>query len=165
MIGEEKKKRGVKHPHVIVQTLVNKLNQDKLDDIKKFVKPYADGFILKKMHLGRSKEQKESNLYFETDLGEFRREKLGKQGRYYKDMPYCHHISSLVVLSNGQVTQCCFDFDGEVSFGNLLHDDYNKVIKSEHRKEFIKTFFNRTNKLCHKCDFLAGMVQDVYLDK
>lgn len=145
-------------PNIIIQTLVNKYNQNQLKEINDFAKKYADKFVCKKMHLGRNNELIQTNKHFETDIEEYKRENVKDEKMYFKNMQYCPQFNNLVVLSNGELVQCCFDYDAQTSFGNLLREPYKKILKSSDRKKFLQTYFKRTNLLCQKCDFIQDML-------
>jgi radical SAM protein with 4Fe4S-binding SPASM domain len=157
-LKEERDRRGQKKPTIIIQTLVNKYNQGQLKELAEFAKKYADKFVCKKMHFGRSEELVAANKHFETDLAEFKRENVADEKMYYKNMKFCPQFNNLVILSGGQLVQCCFDFDAETSFGNLLHDDYETLLKSPARKKFLRDYFRRSNALCRRCDFIQDML-------
>lgn len=62
----------------------------------------------------------------------------------------------IAVLSNGDVTACCLDGNGTLSFGNIFKRSLNEIISSD---DFIKMKNDlkngkRTNKMCQKCNFL-----------
>ena len=157
-LSEERKRRGGMKPRITIQTLVNKYNQEKLGDIKAFADQYADRYIYKKMFLGKTESVRERNIHFATDLEEFKRDRVNPK-LYLKNMPYCHHLKYLAILSDGEVTQCCFDYEGEGSFGNLIKEPYQKILRSSERKEFVKTYFARTNPVCRKCDLIIDITK------
>lgn len=62
----------------------------------------------------------------------------------------------IAILSNGDVTACCLDGNGTLSFGNIFSDSLSNIISSDSftnmKKELISG--KRSNKLCQKCNFL-----------
>lgn len=158
LLKKERDNRGLKQPSIIIQTLVNRYNQNQLSDIAEFAKIYADKFLCKKMHLGRSQKLEQANQHFETTLGEYKRKNVKDEALYYKNMDICPQFNNVVILSNGHMVACCFDYDGQVSYGNLFKEPYTQVLKSECRKQFLKDYFKRKNSLCQQCDFMQGML-------
>lgn len=158
LLKNERDKRGLKQPSIIIQTLVNKYNQNQLPELAEFTKTYADKFLCKKMHLGRSHELEKANQHFETTLDNYKRKNVKDESMYYKNMVICPQFNNIVILSNGHMVACCFDYDGQVSYGNLLKESYAKALRSPHRKQFLKDYFKRKNNLCEQCDFMQGML-------
>jgi radical SAM protein with 4Fe4S-binding SPASM domain len=156
-LNEERYRRGQKIPMIVIQTLVNRYNQGQLKELAEFAKQHGDKFVYKKMHFGRSKELISANKHFETGLEEFKRENVADQKKYYKNMEFCPQFNNMVILSNGHLVQCCFDFEGATSFGNILYGDYEKLLNCPSRKKFINDYFQRSNELCKRCDFIQDM--------
>ena len=65
-------------------------------------------------------------------------------------------FNKMVILSNGQVTTCCDDFNGEIELGNVNHNSIKNIWLSEKwnqlRRKFLKLDYS-TNEICQKCIF------------
>ena len=66
----------------------------------------------------------------------------------------CHRLwTSFTILSNGDVSLCCLDYEGEVKFGNIFESSIDEIINNKKYREV------RSNHLqgiflekCSKCD-------------
>lgn len=63
--------------------------------------------------------------------------------------------SHIAILSNGNITPCCLDSVGIITFGNIFETDLNEVIKSELFKGINQGFKNNIiiADLCKSCTF------------
>ena len=63
----------------------------------------------------------------------------------------CHTDRTCYILTNGNVIHCCYDYEGEYSFGNAFETDFKKIWKSpdyvEWRKKKAKPMML---SLCHE---------------
>lgn len=69
----------------------------------------------------------------------------------------CYALKDHVaVLSNGNVTACCLDGNGALSFGNIFTEPFSKIISSERFAKMKKDLMlgKRTEDICKKCNFL-----------
>ena len=62
----------------------------------------------------------------------------------------------VAILSNGEVTACCLDGNGKLSFGNIFKTGFKNIIESDKFLDFRKNIMNgkRTNELCKHCNFI-----------
>ena len=70
---------------------------------------------------------------------------------------YCHALTDhIAILSNGEVTACCLDGDGKLSFGNIFKKSLKDVISSDKFTNMKQELMDgkRTSDLCKKCNFL-----------
>lgn len=66
--------------------------------------------------------------------------------------------NDFTVRTNGDVSACCFDFNHELTIGNLEKSSFKEICEGERLKEIIKmhnekTFFDHKN-ICQHCDQL-----------
>lgn len=69
----------------------------------------------------------------------------------------CHALSDHIsILSDGTITACCLDVDGELSFGNIFTDSLDDIVKNDRFNKMKEELKNgiRKNNLCKKCNFL-----------
>lgn len=69
----------------------------------------------------------------------------------------CYALSDhIAILSDGAVTACCLDVDGDLNFGNIFTDSLENILKSSRFIKMKQELKNgiRKNKLCQKCNFL-----------
>lgn len=64
-----------------------------------------------------------------------------------------------VVLWNGDLTVCCYDFDGVHAFANVFERDYVAILKSDEMKSLRERMASRRLPLCNNCQNL----KDIYV--
>lgn len=68
----------------------------------------------------------------------------------------CHGaLQQIAILSNGTVTACCLDANGEISFGNIFETPLNQILLSDRYLNMCKALKNHIliEPLCQKCTF------------
>ncbi len=63
--------------------------------------------------------------------------------------------SHIAILSNGIITPCCLDSEGNINLGNIFNDDIETVLNNKLYKEIKEGFQNNriVNPLCRKCNY------------
>lgn len=92
------------------------------------------------------------NLYIDKDL-EFKWPKITeKKSEYGTCLGTKNHIA---ILSNGNVTPCCLDSSGIITFGNIFKDSMQDILGSKLFKEINSGFKNRKviHDLCKSCTY------------
>lgn len=92
------------------------------------------------------------NLYIDKDL-EFKWPKITeKKSGYGTCLGTKNHIA---ILSNGNVTPCCLDSSGIITFGNIFKDSMQDILGSKLFKEINSGFKNRKviHDLCKSCTY------------
>jgi radical SAM protein with 4Fe4S-binding SPASM domain len=70
---------------------------------------------------------------------------------------FCPAIYMPLILYNGDVTLCCYDYDGKYSFGNILTENsFKKIWKSQRLKKIRRSIIKLTLPLCQKCTMGVG---------
>jgi radical SAM protein with 4Fe4S-binding SPASM domain len=62
---------------------------------------------------------------------------------------------TLVVLANGDVTVCCYDYNGVLNIGNIKNNSIKELWNSPQLKQLRKIHYKRgfdKIPLCSKCD-------------
>lgn len=62
----------------------------------------------------------------------------------------CDYLEKLTVYPTGDVVPCCHDFEGNVQWGNLIHDSVSKCFFSVDRAE--KRLLHSLGKYCGICE-------------
>jgi len=93
------------------------------------------------------------NIYLDKDI-EFT---WPNEGVYLDDsVGTCYGTRShIAILSNGIVTPCCLDSEGNINMGNIFNDDMETILNNKLFRE-IKEGFQRNiiiNPLCKKCNY------------
>lgn len=111
LLCQEKKRRRLKKPLITIGFLVMKTNEHQIEDMKKLFKELgADELLLKSLHY--SWDSKDSMKKFIPKNKRFVRETIDNSKP-------CSWSKRIVVLSNGDITSCCYDILGENVFGDV----------------------------------------------
>jgi radical SAM protein with 4Fe4S-binding SPASM domain len=135
-----------------LQVLLTKENEKNIEKIKNIVKELGvDELSLKDVSLGTftsdknnlAKEwipdKKDASRYKDSYLNIKRDEKCGWGN------------ANGTILSNGDVTICCYDYNGDYKFTNVLRDNLKLFLQSDKMKEIREKISNREFDLCKKC--------------
>ena len=117
----------------------------KLDDISTNV---VDKIITIKYYINYIRD----NIYIDKDY-EFIWPKItNKKSDYGTCLGTKNHIA---ILSNGNVTPCCLDSSGIITFGNIFKDSMQNILDSKLFKEINGGFKNRKviHDLCKSCTY------------
>jgi radical SAM protein with 4Fe4S-binding SPASM domain len=154
LLVAEKKKRKVHHPHVIVQTLVVKPNEDEVDEIKKWAKTVGVDEV----------KWKTAQLYHPSDnhplmprQEQYRRYKKNKEGHWVVKSSLDNHCwrlwSSCVITWDGSIVPCCFDKDAAYRMGSLrthaLKEIWNNEAYLTFRSQLLKS--RKSIDICSNC--------------
>lgn len=148
-----KKKLKSKLPIIKVQFLIMRHNETKLEEYKNFVKKIgADKCEFKSIQIyNRDNFQKllpVSKKYsrYELQNGQY----IIKKKNYF---PCFLLWKSAVIAWNGEVFPCCFDKNGDYSFGNIFENDYRKIFNSKRAKDFRVIVFSDQKRIdiCKTC--------------
>ena len=92
------------------------------------------------------------NIYLDKDY-EFKWPKINQK---MNDFGTCLGTKShIAILSNGNVTACCLDSEGIISFGNIFIDNLDSILNSKLFKEINSGFKNNVivHDLCKSCTY------------
>ncbi len=68
----------------------------------------------------------------------------------------CTALRSLLILYNGDVVLCCYDYDGIHKIGNIFEDGFAKIWHSKKNRMFRKMVIKKELELCKKCTIGIG---------
>jgi len=152
-LTETKLKLNSKTPFIEIQFIVLKTNEHQINDFKKLCKDLK----INKISL------KSAQIYNYQNDNEFI-PNIKKYSRYVKENDSweiknklknkCWRLwNSSVITWNGEVLPCCFDKDAKYSFGNVLNQNFKKIIKNEKFYLFAnKLLTNRKSiDICNNC--------------
>ena len=158
VVTQEKNKRKAKLPWITLQFVVTKNNESQIPDVIKLAKEIgADSLNLKTLSLGSffSLEKKlELSKEYLPKNNKYSRFELKDNKLSLKSRPkFCSWLRQTVIYWNGDVTLCCYDYNGDLVVGNLFKDGgLKKVLKSKKYKEFRKKAVLKQQKLCSSCN-------------
>lgn len=154
-----KEKLNLKKPEITLQFLIMKENENEIEKIIKLSKELGvDHLTLKTISLGAENTEKIEKLK-KKYLPE---NKKYIRNKYENKTDICYWAFCSVILWNGDITICCYDFDGEYIQGNAIKDDFNKIYKSKEYKELRKKILKRELKICKKCDYSANINFNIF---
>jgi radical SAM protein with 4Fe4S-binding SPASM domain len=162
----EKKKRGLAKPHIVLQSLLTKFNEHETSAIMEMARNLGvDSLEFKTLSLGSSIALAEKIKRAKEFLpsAEFSRYDLNGGVPLLKSSPkLCSWLRQSVILWNGDVTTCCYDFEGKMKIGNVFDDGgFDKIWKSEKYKKYRKGILKKEFALCKNCSRTGEYTQRV----
>jgi len=161
-LGESKRALGRTNPFIRLQFLVFRYNEHEIDRMIEIAEEIgADQLALKNVSLGTWLEQKVRTNISKKLLPEnekYRKYKVGL-GKDELELKIQDGVCSWayengVVLSNGDVTTCCYDSSGKHSFANVHKDGgLLPILESEKMQNVRKAIRERSLPLCRTCQY------------
>ncbi|MFA5022543.1 MAG: radical SAM/SPASM domain-containing protein [Patescibacteria group bacterium] len=158
---EEKKKRQLEFPIISLQFVVTKNNEKQIPEIIKLAKDVGvNNLNLKTLSLGSfvdlGKKLELAKEYLPND-NEYSRFEIKDDKVSLKSRPkYCSWLRQTVIFWNGDVTMCCYDYNGDMTVGNVFTGGGLKaVLKSAKYKKYRKLAIKRQLKLCQNCNLTS----------
>lgn len=152
----QKHKRGLEFPRVVLQSLVTKDNEKDMSSMIKLAESLGvDSLEFKTLSLGSSVSLAEKIKRAKEFLpsAQFSRYDI-KEGKpiIRSKSKICHWLRQAVILWNGDVVPCCYDFEGALAVGNVLKDGgFKKVWQSEKYKKYRQKIIKKQFALCQNC--------------
>lgn len=125
-----KKELGAKKPYLELQFILTKLNQGEVEDVKKLAREWGvDRLRIKSFALSEYAYSKEeiktlSEKFFPTEekyKAKIRYEKEGGELQQKDAREDCKFVDSdIVILADGRVSMCCYDINGDYTYGSVL---------------------------------------------
>lgn len=155
--GEMNKKR----PITTLQFILNKLNQDEIPAIKKFVKEnkidklYIKPFILSEYAYNKNEIKNLSEKFFadkdiyDEDVVYKKDEQELRPKIEYKKCPDVRRV--FTILADGRAVMCCFDLLGDYVYGDLSEQTFKEVWNFDKSKKMRKAAFKKQLPLCKVC--------------
>lgn len=167
---DKKKEIGNDKTNVVLQFVVFKHNEHEIDDIVKLgEKIGVDTVDIKPVCLNDFFEQPLEELieaYLPSNQSHYERR---QNGYILKKPPLCSFVfHETQVLWNGDVTICCYDYDGDCVVGNIIDDGgFENVWKSTKYREIRKKIVTAELDLCKKCGnaFFQGTRMQIKSDR
>jgi radical SAM protein with 4Fe4S-binding SPASM domain len=147
------KELKLKRPFLEFQFIVMKQNEHQLDDVKKYCDEIGvDKLIFKTMQISSY----ENAIKFLPDNPKYRRYSLsdGKFGIKQKLKNHCFALwRTSVITWDGKVVPCCFDKDGDFSFGSINGKSFFDIWNSDGYNNFRKSVLvnRKQNNICTNC--------------
>jgi radical SAM protein with 4Fe4S-binding SPASM domain len=170
-ICSEKKKRKLGKPTIVLQFIVMRHNEHEIDKIKELaLKLGVDVLALKSVSLGswgdNSLRKKFSEEYLPKNLDYIRY--VSKNGvlKPKRHSEVCHWVmKNGVILWNGDLTICCYDYDGYYVIGNVFRDGgFFKLHKSDKFRKIRKKIVKKELELCKNCQMADFSIDVIPVD-
>jgi MoaA/NifB/PqqE/SkfB family radical SAM enzyme len=156
-LTDGKRKRGQKKPKIVVQFVVMKHNEHEVPGVMELAREYgADEVSYTPVVVNDFfEDQKNSLLSRYIPKTSVYQQYKRAQGRLMQRKPsLCVWVFQSVVLYNGDVSICCFDFDGTIRIGNAFEPGgFLKVWKSDEYRRYREKIIRRELDLCQHCDY------------
>lgn len=153
-IIQEKQRRKVRYPHVILQFIVFKHNEHQIQEIKQLAKTWqVDELQLKTAQVYNYEQG--SSLIPENE--KYRRYTQNKEGKFViknKLLNHCWKLwHSCVFTWDGKVLPCCFDKDAQYEMGNIKEQPFKEIWRNAKYRQFREQILKgRANiEMCKNC--------------
>ncbi len=156
LLCREKKGRNLAKPQITLQFVVMKHNEHEVGDIIEIARSLGvDNLNLKTVSLGSwvnvDKRVQLAKKWLPSNQ-EYSRYEIKDETPQVKSRPkICGWLFQSVILWNGDVTMCCYDFNGEIVIGNIFKEPFQKIWNSARYKKIRKDIVRRELELCKKC--------------
>jgi radical SAM protein with 4Fe4S-binding SPASM domain len=161
---EARKRLNSKTPEINIQFINFDFNKKELNLMKELVKELgADNLYVKRPFMFWGSDDKEKDRNFmpkeeDDNVSLYQSDESGDISWIGTPKKMCELLwSSAVVLADGSITPCCFDYDGKVAFGNVRETSFRRIWNNNKYRRFR----NQNKKdwksipLCHD-DFEGG---------
>jgi len=168
---DEKIKQKKKKPIIKLQFLVNRKNEHQINEIISLAKEFKVDFLnLKSFSLGSWLNVKRRRFFrkkFLPQKSRISRYKTKKGKVNLINVPkVCRWIRRSVVLWNGKVTTCCYDFNGENVFSDIWeYGGFIKLWKSKKYGLIRRKILLRKFPLCRRCNLTQEYGKFIKIDK
>lgn len=149
-LTSEKQKRKKIFPYIFIQTLITRYNEDELEDIVRLGKELGvDGVLFKRFGV--------LDCYDEDLAKDFlpRKKELSRYGVVDGRMKMeegrdveCGFTKTALVLCDGRLAFCCYDYNGEYGLGNAFSESLTKLWKSKKYKDLRERMRRKELKIC-----------------
>lgn len=157
----QKQTLKLKKPFVELQFVLNKLNQNEVEDVKVLARKLkVDRLCIRSFGLGKYAYSEEARQTladkFLPDDPKYQRNiryKKTKGELNIKNSPTVCPLakSHLVVLADGRIAMCCYDLRGEYIYGNVFKRTLKDIWFDPENKKKRKMAENKKYPLCKTC--------------
>lgn len=162
-IHKEKKERKIDHPNVVWQYIVMKHNQHQIKKAEKIARNLEMIFDLKSVNMQMTNKNIDFDDYLPSrnDLRRYKKDGKNKYTLKVKRKNECPEPwFSMMINSNGDVAPCCYDYESELSLGNIKNQKIKSVWNGDKMRKLRKTILKNKNSLapCKKCSINSKSV-------
>jgi len=158
LIETKKRAKSIK-PQVNIQCILFEHNENQLPQMTKLVRSLqADNLVIKRPFLFWGDETDGSKFLPQNEQVNMYQKNQKKLCWKGKTKSKCDLLwSSSVILADGAVAPCCFDYDGKFIFGNINQDSFTAIWNNPSYRSFRRQVQKDWRKIpiCNS-DFQAG---------
>lgn len=159
---QEKKKRNMKYPNVIFQFIVMKHNEHEIDAVITLAKNLeVDHLIFKRASLmDNTRDLKVQGLLRKRFLPTAARfvRKSFQPGK----VDPCRWAFGAMILQDGRITSCCYDWDGKYNKGSVISQPFKKVFQSREYTQMRKQIIGQKLDICKNCDYNTQVTERIF---
>ena len=149
-ILEEKKRQKKVKPEILLQFLVSKINQHEKNEFVEIAKNLGVNYCFKTFGVPSWVYDKDfcdklSDKYLPDESGRYDNNKKLKRSKI------CANSERSFILSNGDISICCYDLDGQFKIGNAISDNFLELWKSDKYSKIRNSMTKRNLKICETC--------------
>jgi len=150
LLCEAKRKRQARKPIITLQFVVMRHNEHEIAEIHRLAGALGvDRLELKSVSLGSSRKHDDKWL---PENEEYSRYKYTGGRLELKDPPkLCPWLKQGVILWNGDVIMCCYDFNGIMKVGNAFERPFKEIWNSSEYRHMRKAVIRKEFELCRNC--------------
>ena len=153
-IVEKKRELRAEKPDIILQFVVFRHNEHEIEEMIKLGNAIGvEGIDFKRVCINDFFESPLNELIEKFRPREWECHKYKGGGRALKP-PWCSFsFHETEILWNGDVTTCCYDYDGNYVVGNVFSDGgFKKVWKSKKYRDIRRKIVKQELEICAACD-------------
>lgn len=158
-LTSEKRKRKKTFPHIFIQTLVTRYNENELEDIAALAKQLgAEGIFFKSFSIEKEHDQKLVKQFIPKKSYLSRYEIVNGKTKMRTQIDFqCEYTEKPLILCDGTIALCCYDYNGIYNIGNVFSKNiielWNTKKYKELRKKMERKEFETCKKMCGQKKF------------
>ena len=145
-----------RRPYTVLQFIVNRQNQNQIDEIKGFVREYGvDELALKSFglpaHIPKEEREKLGNLFIPIGNAKSRYH-VDSEGEVSTEAKHCSLVDNhIACLMDGRLSICCYDINGKHIYGSLLENRLTDLLTAAIEQVLIYGEQRCGFELCKEC--------------
>jgi MoaA/NifB/PqqE/SkfB family radical SAM enzyme len=149
-LTSEKRKRKKIFPHIFIQTLITRYNEDELGDIVNLAKKLGtEGIIFKTFFIEKDYDPIIAKQFIPKRSGLTRYETGDGQIKIKKQIDFkCQYTTKPLILCDGTVAICSYDYNGKYNIGNVFFQNMINLWNSKKYKNLRNAMKRKELKMC-----------------
>ena len=147
------------YPRILIQFVIFRHNQEEIPEVKKLAKSLGVDIFFRQGALGGKGQS--PPLTKDKQLAKkwlTQTKKYQTEYDYFSDKPYlrngaCGYLWNVATINwDGSVLPCCWIYDNEHSFGNIMEQDFEDIWNNVYFRSSRKLFSNKSEPLLSETD-------------